>query len=57
MLNSHLSQLQAIETGAAELHAKVLVAQKETQQYRLTGQAALGSDSADDFARSFLGRR
>ncbi|KAK7540873.1 Nsp1-like C-terminal region-domain-containing protein [Phyllosticta citribraziliensis] len=57
VLNSHLSQLQAIDTGAAELHAKVLAAQKETQTYRLSGQASLGSDPADDFARSFLGRR
>ncbi|KAF9635844.1 Nucleoporin Nsp1-like protein [Lasiodiplodia theobromae] len=57
VLNNHLSQLQAIDSGAAELHEKVTKAQKEAQSYRVNGQALLGNDAADDFYRSFMGRR
>lgn len=57
VLNNHLSQLQAIDTGAAELHSKVAQAQKEAQSFRVNGQAVLGNDAADDFYRSFMGRR
>ncbi|KKY19815.1 putative nucleoporin nsp1-like protein [Diplodia seriata] len=57
VLNNHLSQLQAIDSGAAELHEKVTKAQKEAQSYRVNGQAVLGNDAADDFYRSFMGRR
>ncbi|KAF2139909.1 uncharacterized protein K452DRAFT_231105 [Aplosporella prunicola CBS 121167] len=57
VLNNHLSQLQAIDTGAAELHAKVAAAQKETQNYRTNGHAGLGGDAAEDFYRSLMSRR
>jgi len=57
VLNSHLQQLQQIDTGAAALQAKIAAAQKEGQRISTNGYHGLGSDPADDFYRSFMGRR
>lgn len=58
MLNSHLAQLQAIDSGAAALQAKVAAAQKEGQRLGgANGYHGLGSDPADDFYRSYMSRR
>lgn len=57
MLNSHLQQLQQIDTGAAALQAKIAAVQKEGQRISTNGYHGLGSDPADDFYRSFMGRR
>lgn len=62
ILNSHLSQLQTIDQGTAELQAKVSAAQKAGQSLgsRL-GQnghgIGVGGNAADDFYRSYMGRR
>lgn len=58
VLNSHLSQLQMIDQGAAALQAKVSAAQKAGQSLNSSnGFKGLGSDAADDFYRSYMGRR
>ena len=58
VLNSHLSQLQQIDQGAAALQAKVSAAQKLERNVGLTnGFDGSTSDAADDFYRSFMGRR
>jgi len=57
VLNSHLSQLQLIDQGAAALHAKVTAAQKTGQGLGMNGYNGAGSDAADDFYRSYMGRR
>ena len=58
VLNSHLSQLQMIDQGAAALQLKVAAAQKAGQGLGSSnGFKGLGSDAADDFYRSYMGRR
>ncbi|KAH8700305.1 Nsp1-like C-terminal region-domain-containing protein [Talaromyces proteolyticus] len=65
ILNSHLSQLQTIDQGTAELQAKVNAAQKAGQSLgsRLGGYGqnghnmGLGGNAVDDFYRSYMGRR
>lgn len=64
ILNSHLSQLQHIDQGTSELQAKVVAAQKAGQALSsrfgngLRNSGLDGSSSAaDDFYRSFMGRR
>ncbi|KAJ5921384.1 hypothetical protein N7466_009710 [Penicillium verhagenii] len=64
ILNSHLSQLQVIDQGTSELQAKVSAAQKAGQSissrlgygYASPGMGG-GSHVADDFYRSYMGRR
>ncbi|KAL4952001.1 Nsp1-like C-terminal region-domain-containing protein [Aspergillus filifer] len=63
ILNSHLSQLQAIDVGTTELQAKVAAAQKAGQSmsarfghgYSMSGVG--NGNAADDFYRSYMGRR
>jgi nuclear pore complex protein Nup62 len=57
VLNSQLSQLQAIDTGAAQLQEKINKTQKESQRMGGSGWNGLGTDPSDDFARSFRGGR
>lgn len=58
VLNSHLGQLQAIDSGATALQAKIAAAQKEGQRLGgANGWQELGSDPAEDFYRSFRGSR
>ncbi|KAL1880918.1 FG-nucleoporin nsp1 [Paecilomyces lecythidis] len=68
ILNSHLSQLQMIDQGTAELQAKVSAAQKAGQSlgsrlsvggYGGYGSSSIGggSSAAEDFYRSYMGRR
>ena len=64
ILNSHLSQLQVIDQGTSELQAKVAAAQKAGQSissrlgYGFASPAMGGGGSAaDDFYRSYMGRR
>lgn len=64
ILNAHLSQLQVIDQGTSDLQAKVVAAQKAGQTLSsrfgngLRSSGLDGSSSAaDDFYRSFMGRR
>ncbi|MCJ1401902.1 FG-nucleoporin nsp1 [Xylographa trunciseda] len=58
VLNGHLSQLQQIDQGAASLQAKVLEAQKASKiATPMNGMNGLRNDAADDFYRSYMGRR
>lgn len=58
VLNSHLTQLQQIDQGAAALQLKVAAAQKASQTLSpANGLAGPSSDAADSFYRSFMGRR
>ncbi|KAI9823364.1 MAG: FG-nucleoporin nsp1 [Phylliscum demangeonii] len=57
VLNSHLSSLQWIDQNAAALQAKVAAAQKTAQGTGSNRHRGLGEDAADDFYRSYLGRR
>lgn len=58
VLNSHLTQLQQIDQGAAALQLKVSAAQKASQTLSPTnGLNGPSSDAADSFYRSFMGRR
>ncbi|KKK26645.1 hypothetical protein P175DRAFT_060675 [Aspergillus ochraceoroseus IBT 24754] len=63
ILNSHLSQLQAIDQGTTELQTKVSTAQKagRTLSSRFGhgfSTSGMGNGSAaDDFYRSYMGRR
>ena len=63
ILNAHLSQLQHIDQGTSELQAKVAAAQKAGQSLSSRFGSGLrssmdgGSSAADDFYRSFMGRR
>ncbi|KAI9798625.1 MAG: hypothetical protein M1825_005049 [Sarcosagium campestre] len=57
ILNGHLSSLQWIDQNAATLQAKVLAAQKAAHTVGNNGYRALGDDAADDFYRSYTGRR
>ncbi|MCJ1436839.1 FG-nucleoporin nsp1 [Xylographa pallens] len=58
VLNGHLSQLQQIDQGAAALQAKVLEAQKANRTAApMNGMNGIRNDAADDFYRSYMGRR
>ncbi|EGE84514.1 nucleoporin Nsp1 [Blastomyces dermatitidis ATCC 18188] len=70
ILNSHLSQLQLIDQGTANLHAKIAAAQKlggslSAHQHQGTysqlrngiGNGMGGGGAADDFYRAYMGRR
>ena len=65
VLNSHLTQLQQIDQGAAALTLKVQEAQKATRGLgpidggvgRVRGIGNANSEAADGFWRSYLGRR
>ncbi|KAF2864836.1 Nsp1-like C-terminal region-domain-containing protein [Massariosphaeria phaeospora] len=57
VLNSQLSQLQLIDSGAAQLQDKINKAQKEGQRVGANGWNGLGTDPTDDFYRSFRGGR
>ncbi|KAI9771153.1 MAG: Nucleoporin-62 C-terminal-like protein [Geoglossum simile] len=57
VLNSHLSQLQWIDQNAATLQSKVSAAQKAGQGIGSNGYGGPGEEAADDFYRSFRGRR
>lgn len=63
ILNSHLSQLQVIDQGTTELQAKVQAAQKTGQTlssrfgYGFSSSGIGGTNAADDFYRSYMGRR
>ncbi|PGH33849.1 nuclear pore complex protein Nup62 [[Emmonsia] crescens] len=70
ILNSHLSQLQLIDQGTANLYAKIAASQKlggslsahqhqgPYSQYRNgTGNGMGGGGAADDFYKAYMGRR
>jgi nuclear pore complex protein Nup62 len=59
VLNSHLSQLQAIDQGTAALQARVVEAQKAASGLGYLNGGANGEGRAhvDDFYRSYMGRR
>ncbi|OJD14397.1 hypothetical protein AJ78_05244 [Emergomyces pasteurianus Ep9510] len=70
ILNSHLSQLQLIDQGTTELHAKIAASQKlggslsahqhqgPYGQYRSgAGNGVGGGGAADDFYKAYMGRR
>jgi nuclear pore complex protein Nup62 len=57
VLNSQLSQLQLIDSGASQLQEKITKAQKESQHVGANGWNGLGSDPSADFYRSFHGSR
>ncbi|ODH28353.1 hypothetical protein ACO22_03954 [Paracoccidioides brasiliensis] len=70
ILNSHLSQLQLIDQGTANLHAKIAAAQKLGSslsvhqhqspygQYRNgTSNGLGGGGAAEDFYKAYMGRR
>lgn len=57
VLNSHLTQLQQIDQGAAALQLKVAAAQKAGQNMGASnGFNGPISDAADGFYRSYMGR-
>jgi nuclear pore complex protein Nup62 len=59
VLNSHLQQLQNIDVGASQLQAKVDAAKKESKSLNASsnGWHGVGTDPAEDFYKSFIGRR
>lgn len=59
VLNSHLQQLQKIDVGASEIQAKVDAAKKESKNLNASsnGWHGVGTDPAEDFYKSFMGRR
>ncbi len=57
VLNGHLSQLQWIDQNAAALQAKIAAAQKTGQSIGSNGYGATENDPADDFYRSYMGKR
>ena len=59
ILNSHLTQLQAIDQGTAALQEKISKAQKNAQGlgHLNNGSTATGSGVVDDFYKSYIGRR
>ena len=59
ILNGHLSQLQQIDQGAAELQSKVTAAQKSRQSLGLMGSGVdnLRGNAVDEFSRTWMGRR
>ncbi|KAK5075922.1 FG-nucleoporin nsp1 [Exophiala xenobiotica] len=59
ILNSHLSQLQAIDQGTSALQSKVAAAQKAASGMNYMNGGISGDNRAavDDFYRSYIGRR
>ena len=59
MLNTQLSQLQLIDSGASQLQDKITKAQKESRAVGGGGHGwkGLGTDPAEDFYKSFRGGR
>jgi nuclear pore complex protein Nup62 len=57
VLNTQLSQLQLIDSGASQLQDKIAKAQQETQRVGANGWNGLGTDPTEDFYRSFRGGR
>jgi nuclear pore complex protein Nup62 len=57
VLNTQLSQLQLIDSGASQLQEKIAKAQKDSQHVGANGWNGLGSDPTADFYRSFRGGR
>ncbi|KAL9075789.1 MAG: hypothetical protein Q9157_003918 [Trypethelium eluteriae] len=57
VLNSHLFSLQQIDQSATQLQTKVAAAQKDTQRMGTNGYHGIGTDTADDFYRSWMGSR
>ena len=58
ILNTHLSQLQNIDHGTAELQKKVAEAQKAANGLGyLNGANGEAKSAVDDFYRSYMGRR
>ncbi|KAF1808337.1 hypothetical protein P152DRAFT_462611 [Eremomyces bilateralis CBS 781.70] len=59
VLNSHLQQLQQVDTATAGLKEKVEAAQKDSVRANASwnGSQSMGSDPAADFYRSFRVRR
>jgi nuclear pore complex protein Nup62 len=59
ILNSHLTQLQAIDQGTVALQEKVSKAQKNAQNlgYLNSGSHGTGGGAVEDFYRSYMGRR
>lgn len=57
VLNSQLSQLQTIDSGANQLQEKINKVQKDSQRAGTNGWNGLGTNPADDFMRSFKGGR
>lgn len=57
VLNSHLTQLQQIDQGAASLQMRVKESQKAGQSMGPpSGLSGPSSDAAEGFYRSYLGR-
>lgn len=58
ILNGHLTQLQQIDQGTAAVQNKLVAAQKASRGMTVANTSnAIGSDPADDFYRSYMGRR
>ena len=57
VLNTQLSQLQLIDSGASQLQDKINKAQKESRAVGASGWNGLGTDPAEDFYRSVRGNR
>ncbi|KAH8723238.1 Nsp1-like C-terminal region-domain-containing protein [Phaeosphaeriaceae sp. PMI808] len=57
VLNTQLSNLQKIDSGASELQEKINKAQKESQRVGANGWNGLGTNPADDFYKSYRGNR
>jgi len=59
LLNSHLTQLQAIDQGTVALQEKVSKAQRNAQSlgYMNNGSTGVGGAAVEDFYRSYMGRR
>lgn len=57
VLNTQLSQLQLIDSGASQLQEKINKAQKESRAVGANGWNGLGTDPTEDFYRSFRGNR
>jgi nuclear pore complex protein Nup62 len=56
VLNSHLSQLQWIDTNAAALQAKVAAAQKANSSLE-SHQGLSDNNAVESFYRSYMGRK
>jgi nuclear pore complex protein Nup62 len=57
VLNGHLSQLQWIDQNASTLQAKIAASQKAGYSIGSNGFTGSGDDAADDFYRSYMGKR
>lgn len=57
ILNTHLVELQKIDSGTAELRKRVAEAQRDSQRLNSRGLGSTGYDVADDFGRTFRNSR